>query len=98
MRHARSDYNRIQDPERLIPDDEPVFLIRAHDKVGPHCVREWAKVHSQNGGDIELSNSARQWADEMDRWQQTHGYKLADVSPEVRAELIAQLDMFREQS
>lgn len=28
MLHAREDYNRFQDPEGLIPDDEPVFLLR----------------------------------------------------------------------
>lgn len=94
MRHARSDYNRIQDPANLIPADEPVFLIRAQDKIGPHCVREWAKVHYQSGGDIEMSRAVRMWADEMDRWQSSHGYKLADVPPEVRAEMIQQLEMF----
>jgi hypothetical protein len=29
MKHARDDYNRIQDPAGLIPEDEPVFLLRA---------------------------------------------------------------------
>lgn len=29
MIHARPDYNRIQDPENKIPEDEPVFLLRA---------------------------------------------------------------------
>lgn len=32
MIHARSDYNRIQDPSGLIPDNEPVILFRAQDK------------------------------------------------------------------
>ena len=32
MKHARDDYNRIQDPAGLIPADEPVFLLRAQDK------------------------------------------------------------------
>lgn len=31
MKHAREDYNRIQDPAGLIPDGEPVFLIRGKD-------------------------------------------------------------------
>lgn len=33
MLHARDDYNRIQDPAGLIPEDEPVFLVRAQDPV-----------------------------------------------------------------
>ena len=28
MKHARDDYNRIQDPAGKIPEDEPVFLLR----------------------------------------------------------------------
>lgn len=33
MIHARSDYNRIQDPEGKIGEDEPVILFRAQDKL-----------------------------------------------------------------
>lgn len=33
MIHARKDYNRIQDPEGKIEKDEPVFLIRAKDRL-----------------------------------------------------------------
>lgn len=32
MKHAREDYNRIQDPEGRIGEDEPVFLFRAQDE------------------------------------------------------------------
>lgn len=32
MLHARSDYNRIQDPSGKIPADEPVMLFRAQDE------------------------------------------------------------------
>lgn len=32
MKHAREDYNRFQDPENKIPEDEPVMLFRAQDK------------------------------------------------------------------
>ena len=31
MKHSRKDYMRIQDPANLIPDDEPVFLLRGQD-------------------------------------------------------------------
>jgi hypothetical protein len=32
MKHARPDYDRIQDPAGRIPADEPVLLFRAQDK------------------------------------------------------------------
>lgn len=34
MKHAREDYNRIQDPLNLIPENEPVFLLRGQDILG----------------------------------------------------------------
>lgn len=33
MLHARKDYNRIQDPLGIIPDNEPVFLLRGQDAL-----------------------------------------------------------------
>ena len=42
MKHARKDYDRIQDPENKIPDDEPVFLIRGQDTTAPAVLRYWA--------------------------------------------------------
>lgn len=33
MIHVRTDYQRIQDPSGRIPDDEPVFLLRAQDSL-----------------------------------------------------------------
>jgi hypothetical protein len=68
MRHARSDYNRIQDPAGLIPDDEPVFLIRAKDVVSGDAVRKWADLHDANGGDPSMSAAARKQAELMDAW------------------------------
>ncbi len=32
MKHARPDYDRIQDPAGRIPADDPVLLFRAQDK------------------------------------------------------------------
>lgn len=42
MKHAREDYNRIQDPAGLIPDDEPVFLLRAQDELACRAVAYYA--------------------------------------------------------
>ena len=54
MRHAREDYNRIQDPEGLIPEDEPVFLIRGQDQVGAETVERWAFLATAAGADVEI--------------------------------------------
>jgi len=40
MKHAREDYNRIQDPDEKIPDNEPVFLLRGQDVLAPNLLRE----------------------------------------------------------
>jgi hypothetical protein len=68
MRHAREDYNRIQDPAGLIDADEPVFLIRAKDVVSGDAVRAWANLHLMNGGDPEMARAACQHAALMDAW------------------------------
>jgi hypothetical protein len=69
MKHARNDYNnRIRDIYALIPDNEPVFLLRGQDQVAAETVRFWADRNDEAGGDPELSKLARQHADEMDAW------------------------------
>lgn len=68
MLHAREDYNRIQDPENKIPEDEPVFLIRAQDKVGADAVRAWASFAEAVGASFEIVRIAREHADKMEAW------------------------------
>ena len=83
MKHARNDYNDIQDPQGRIADDEPVFLLRAKDKIAPTIVRAWAKHLKANGGDKVTANRAVQWATEMERWQKENGCKMPDTPPEM---------------
>ena len=73
MKHAREDYNRIQDPEGKIPEDEPVFLIRGQDAAGPEAVRNWARIASDQGASQEIVNSALDQANAMRVWQLTQG-------------------------
>jgi hypothetical protein len=68
MMHARDDYNRIQDPAGLIPEDEPVFLIRAQDEFGADAVLSWAFQAERHGGDRKLVLRARQQAMRMHAW------------------------------
>lgn len=79
MIHARLDYNRIQDPEGKIGEDEPVFLVRAKDKSSVATVLAWADENDRQGGDPELSKSARLHAAKMSSWQLTNGCKVADA-------------------
>jgi hypothetical protein len=68
MKHARSDYERFQDPHGEVPEDEPVFLIRGQDKAGAHAVRAWAHYNMLVGGSAEMSQRAMAHADLMDAW------------------------------
>lgn len=79
MRHARADYERIQDPAGLIPEDEPVFLIRGKDKAGPEAVRAWAAAAALKGADLDIVERARQWAETMEEWQDVHGSQVPDL-------------------
>ena len=76
MKHARRDYNRIQDPAGKIPVDEPVFLLRAQDVTAAAIVREWADLNERLGGDPQAIRMARNHAALMQAWD---GRKLADV-------------------
>lgn len=51
MRHARPDYDRIQDPAGKIPADEPVFLLRGQDKWAAIVVWIYAWLVRLTGGD-----------------------------------------------
>ncbi len=79
MKHARADYDRIQDPAGLIPDDEPVFLLRGQDKVAPAVVEMWAETVSKIGGSQKIVTAAFRQASRMRAWQLLHGRKVPDM-------------------
>ena len=79
MIHARDDYNRIQDPARLIGDDEPVFLLRAKDKCAPQAVRDWANAANAAGASPNIVQAAFSQARAMDEWQEKHGNQVPDI-------------------
>ena len=82
MIHARKDYNRIQDPKGLIGEEEPVFLLRAKDRLAPNVVRYWAILLKNYGGDKDLVLRAEQWASKMEEWQKEHECKIPDAPKE----------------
>jgi hypothetical protein len=79
MKHARPDYNRIQDPAGLIPENEPVFILRGQDKNAPLTVRYWARQARLNGADEKIVEAAMSQADTMDEWQRDHTSKIPDM-------------------
>lgn len=79
MKHAREDYNRIQDPANIIPEDEPVFLLRASDMIAPTIVREWGIVAMAIGVNPKMANAAFEQAIKMQEWQRENGFKKPDM-------------------
>lgn len=79
MKHARPDYNRIQDPDDKIPEDEPVFLLRAQDVTAPFLVRMWAQQAESFGAKQDIVDAARRQAANMTEWQREHGMKIPDM-------------------
>ncbi|HXK19943.1 MAG TPA: hypothetical protein VNG33_19165 [Polyangiaceae bacterium] len=68
MKHARADYDRIQDPAALIPDDEPVFLLRGQDKLAADVVLVYAAAAEAAGASPELVRLCREHAEKMKAW------------------------------
>ena len=79
MRHARHDYDRIQDPAGRIPANEPVFLIRGQDSAGPEAVRAWAQIARLHGASEEIIKRALDHADDMEAYQKVYGRKVPDL-------------------
>lgn len=87
MKHSRPDYDRIQDPAGLIPDDEPVFILRAQDRVAPATVRFWARRAAEMFADPAMVQNARDQADAMEAWAKKKLPDLpATVDPDSRGQ------------
>jgi hypothetical protein len=79
MKHARPDYDRIQDPAGLIPADEPVFLIRGQDIIGPAAVDALADLAEYRGAAAHIVEAAREQARRMREWGFSRGAKVPDM-------------------
>ena len=79
MKHARADYARFQDPAGLIPEDEPVFLLRGQDVAAPATLRFWADHAIRLGADMGIAILAHTQANYMEQWQRTRTSKIPDV-------------------
>lgn len=79
MKHARQDYAPIQDPRGLIPEDEPVFLLRAQDVCAPFAVKDWVFRAELYGVDRHMIEAAKKQAEVMQDWQRQHRMKIPDM-------------------
>lgn len=79
MKHARPDYDPIQDPRGLIPEDEPVFLLRAQDVTAPAVVDYWVLKARDAGALRNIVEAAKEQAEAMRKWQREHGIKIPDM-------------------
>ena len=85
MLHARKDYNRrIQDSENIIPEEEPVFLLRGQDKFAPMILEIYAMLVMNKGQDFDRNfvNNMKLHAANMRVWQKNHKCKLPDMDSE----------------
>lgn len=83
MLHARKDYQeRIQDSANLIPEDEPVFLIRAQDVTAPEVVRHWIEDAADHGATDNILEAAEEHLQRIIEWQRIHSIKIPDMPEE----------------
>jgi hypothetical protein len=52
----------------IIPDDEPVLLLRAQDVCAAPTLRHYAELLQSQGADKELVDAVLGHADRMERW------------------------------
>lgn len=79
MKHAREDYNRIQDPAGLIPDDEPVFLLRAQDICSVATMDRWIEFAKLVGVEAPMIEAAYRQMERMKAWQLDRVVKTPDM-------------------
>lgn len=49
-------------------DDEPVFILRAQDRLAPALVRAWASLAREHGCDVVKCQMAVEVAEDMEDW------------------------------
>jgi len=86
MIHARKDYQRIQDPltkddknGKGIGRDEPVFLLRAQDRLFVPMLTAYISMAKLIGCDATMIQMLRQHIETAKLWQLSHPPKTPDV-------------------
>lgn len=79
MKHARPDYDRIVDPAGMIPEHEPVFLLRGQDTCAPAAIDAWIRAAAAMGVAPMMIKAAAAQRNRMIEWQDTHKSKKPDM-------------------
>ncbi len=85
MLHARKDYQRIQDPltekreGKGIGKDEPVFLLRAQDRLFIPTLQFYVALAQVVGCGEDLQQSLRVHIEEAKLWNLKHPVKTPDL-------------------
>lgn len=91
MKHAREDYDRIQDPAKKIGKDEPVMLFRAQDVLMPKVLKHYALLLMAEGAALkmmggdpsplwEMAAVVDDFLTDVREWQLANGAKLPDLA------------------
>lgn len=67
------------DVDPIIPDDEPVFLIRGQDLAAIPAAEAWCEAAAHLGADQEIIDAVRRHIDVVRRWQREHAAKVPDA-------------------
>lgn len=78
---GRADYKNWLSVATAIPDDEPVFILRAQDKFAPETILAYCEQIQAAGGETEIVGSAIRHADRFRAWQKENYHKLPDIMP-----------------
>lgn len=81
MLHARKDYNkRIQDNANLIPEDEPVFLLRGQDKLAASALSFYIDLlENDKNSNKDVIDACSNHLEAFEKWRRTHSIKSADM-------------------
>lgn len=84
MIHAREDWNgRIVDLEKKIPEDEPVFMVRAQDKHAASTIHFYANLVRQDmEADQRIVTLCEAHETPIEEWPKKKSPDLPDQTPE----------------
>ncbi len=86
MLHGRKDYNdRIQDTSHIIPENEPVFLLRAQDSISLHVLMYYLELlGDMQDPDTDMVQAVHAQIERFARWERVHHdrMKCPDIPPD----------------
>lgn len=81
MKHARPDYDLIQDPRGIIPADEPVMLFRAQDTYAIVALRAYLHKLTLENADPRMIEAIEEQIDRFAAWKRKKVPDLPVINP-----------------